>query len=117
MKPNEAAPLKLATVNPIAMPATAPITADGITVFRINCPSLAKFTARYYLFGLESCITPERKMSSLLVEIDRLEKSIVEIDAAIPVATGNTLETFIFHRNWHRQILTDYKQAINASRT
>jgi hypothetical protein len=56
-------------------------------------------------------------MSSLLVEIDRLEKSIVEIDAAIPVVAGDTLETFVFHRNWYRQILTDYKQAINASRT
>jgi hypothetical protein len=55
-------------------------------------------------------------MEYLLAEIDRLKRSISEFDAVIPVAAGETLAAFLFHRNWHLNILAGYTQALNAPR-
>ncbi len=56
-------------------------------------------------------------MNPLLAEINRLEDSIDELNAVIPCAQGQTLATFIFHRDWHIRILAGYMQALNASRS
>jgi hypothetical protein len=50
-------------------------------------------------------------LTALRDEIDRLEKSIVEFDAALPSAAS------LFHRDWHLRILADYKRALNATRS
>jgi hypothetical protein len=50
-------------------------------------------------------------MDTLLAEINRLEKSIAEFDAAVPSAA------ILFHRNWHLRMLSDYRRALNVARS